>query len=399
MSNENTENFDDFFGQAKAGGGEFSWKNHSISDKDPNIFRIAPPVKSLKTAGRWSVYDALHYGYTIPNQENPDKPRHKPFRCIFKKNRATGLIEQDCPECSYLEQKEKEAQAVKAQRMAAGASEEEAEEFVKPMKRLSREHNLDKKFYVLAKNLAGEWGVLKLGYKVKQQIDTLMEKYTKENEGRHALDPSGGIWFDITRKGKGLTTEYTVAIAMENLGGGNMRYKSGTLTGLDIEGIKKCPDLATLNDSKNLTYDQILALVRSNGDPTIAQQVFGASSRRAQSSQPATPAPVSTPAPAPVTVAAAVAAAPAAPAAPDQAALIAQLQAQLAALQAPAATPAPAPAAAAPVVTTPPAAPAATPAATPAAPTPAPAPAANFADLMKLDPKQFLSMFPDPNKK
>jgi hypothetical protein len=393
MSNENNENFDDFFGQAKAGGGEFAWKNHSISDKEPNVFRIAPPVKSLKTAGRWSVYDALHYGYTIPNTENPDKPRHKPFRCIFKKNRANGLIEQDCPECNLLESKENEIKALVAAQVAQGKSPEEAEEFVKGAKRLLREHNLDKKHYVLAKNLAGEWGVLKLPIKAKQAIDTLMEKYMKENDGRHALDPSGGLWFEITRTGKGLQTTYTVAIAMENLGGGNMRYRSGVLTGLDIEGIKKCPDLATLNDNKNLTYDQILALVRSNGDPAIAQQVFGASSRRAQPA--ATPA--ATPAPSPVTAAAAVAATPPPAPAPvaaapvvDQAALIAQLQAQLAAAQAAAAAPAsPAPVAA-PVQAAP----------TPAAPTPAPAPASTaFADLMKLDPKQFLSMFPDPNKK
>lgn len=402
---ETQNEFEDFFGQAKQGGDGFNWKNHALSDKEPNIFRIAPPVKSLKSVGRWSVYDSLHYGYTIPNAENPDKPRHKPFRCIFKKNRATGMIEQDCPECNLLESKEKEIEALKAQAMAAGKSADDAEEYVKGARRLLREHNLDKKHYVLAKNMAGEWGVLKLPHRAKQALDNLIEKYMKENEGRHPLDPASGVWFTFTRKGKGLATEHYVEITNESLGGGRFQYKNGALTALDVDGIKKCPDLATLNDNKALTYDQILALVRSNGDPQVAVQVFGQGSRQQKSTT--NNQALSTPAPQPVTAAAAVASTPAPT--PDAAALqaqIAAMQAQLAAAQAAAAqaqaaasTPAPA---AATVVTAPTPAPAA-PAPVQAAPTQAaatgPAPSMSFQDLMKLDPKTFLASFPDPNKK
>lgn len=383
---ENNESLDDFFGQAKIGGDGFNWKNFALSEKEPNIYRIAPPVKSLKTAGRWSVYDSLHYGYTIPNDQNPDKPRHKPFRCIKKKNRATGMIEQDCPECDVLESKEREVEQLKAAQIAAGRSVDEAEEFVKGARRLLREHNLDKKHYVLAKNLAGEWGVLKLPHRAKQALENIMEKYGKENEGAHALAPSGGVWFQFTRKGKGLQTEHYVEIASESLGGGRFQHKSGVLTSLDIEGIKKCPDLATLNDNKNLTYDQILALVRSNGDPTIAAQVFGQSSARKQleSSPPPLPTPEPVRAPAP---------APSAPSGPSQADQIAALQAQLAALQtAPAVSASAGPPTPAPSASTP----------SQVAPQPAPAaaaPAASFSELMKLNPQDFLAKFPDPNKK
>lgn len=392
METQENNEFGDFFGQAKQGGDGFGWKNFALSEKDPNVYRIAPPVKSLRTAGRWSVYDSLHYGYTIPNPENPDKPRHKPFRCIFKKNRATGMIEQDCPECNLLESKEKEIEALVAQHMAAGKSKEDAEEYVKGARRVLREHNLDKKHYVLAKNMAGEWGVLKLPHRAKQALDNVIEKYMKDNGGAHPLDPMGGVWFTFTRKGKGLSTEHYVEITNESLGGGRFQYKSGVLTASDIEGIKKCPDLATLNDNKNLTYDQILALVRSNGDPTVAASVFNQGRRQEQQRPAAAP----TPAPQPVTTqAAAPALTQAAAAVPDQAAQIAALQAQLAALQA-------APAAA-PVVSTP--APAPAPAPVAAAPAPAPsapapsAPSMGFSDLLKLDPKQFLAQFPDPNKK
>lgn len=387
-----TDDLNDFFGQAKQGGDGFQYKSHVLSDKEPNVYRLAPPVKSLKSSGRWSVYDSLHYGYTIPNAENPDKPRHKPFRCVFKKNRATGMIEQDCPECNLLESKEKEVEALVAQKLAQGMSKEEAEEYVKGARRLLREHNLDKKHYVLAKNLAGEWGTLKVPHRAKQALDNLIEKYMKENAGKHPLAADSGVWFRFTRKGKGLATEHYVEIENESLGGGRFKYKAGTLTALDVEGIKKCPDLATLNDNKNLTYDQILALVRSNGDPTICAQVFGQGNRQSKPAQTQA-APAAQAQPQAVTTEAAVAPQVQAqtqvltndPAA-ALAAQIAALQAQLAAAQKTQAAPAPQPQQTQ----------APTPQASAAAPTAAPT---AFSDLMKLDPKQFLATYPDPNKK
>src|SRR5574343_2072266 len=100
-NNQNTEvngseSLDDFFGTAKNGGSDTNWKMHSLKDGEANVFRIAPPVKSLKSVGKWKVYDKLHYGYTVPNEQDPDSIRHRPFRCIEKKNRATNMIEQDC---------------------------------------------------------------------------------------------------------------------------------------------------------------------------------------------------------------------------------------------------------------------------------------------------------------
>lgn len=404
---ETTEDFGDFFGQAKQGGNEgFGYKNFTLSEKDANIYRLAPPVKSLKNVGRWSFYDTLHFGYSVPNPENPDKPRARPFRCIHKKNRATGMIEQDCPECTDLEAREKEIELLKSQQIAAGKSEAEAEEFVSSSRRQLRMRNLDKKHYVLAKNLNGEWGVLKIPHRAKQALDNLIERYMKDNNGEHPLTPGGGVWFEFTRKGKGLQTEHHVAIVQENLGGGRFQYKSGELTALDIEGIKKCPDLATLNDSRVLTYDQILALVRSGGNPDIVATVFQQGRKQSAVQQaafaplPATPAASApgalvTPAPAPASAPAPVM---------SQADMIAALQAQLAALQNAGVQVTPAPVLTTPVATTGtnPVAQQTVTTATKAAPvaTPAaPAQPMSFSDLMQLDPRAFLERFPDPNKK
>jgi len=385
MDEHQNDDFGDFFGQAKSDG--FAWKNHNITEEGPNLFRFAPPCKSLKSVGKWMVYDALHYGYGIPNLEAPDKPKSKPFRCILVQDRQSKMITQDCPECTLLEQRKNAVDLEKGKFVAAGMTPEDAEERVKGARKALRDHNLEKKYYTLAKNAAGEWGVLKLGYKLKQALEKLMAEYAKENAGTTALDPRGGLWFSFTRKGKGLNTEYYVEVAKESLGGGKFQYKNGALTAQDVEGITKCPDLAKVNDSRVLTYDQILALVRSGGDPTIAQQVFGQGTRTAPAAAalPVVPAlPVTVPAPvqatAPVQVVGTATPTPGTITAQEFAALQAQMAAYQAQQLAAAAAPAPQPVAMAPAV-------------------PAPAQAAGFTDLMKLDPKEFLAKFPDPNKK
>lgn len=374
MSNEiNSINLDDFFGQPKQGGSDTNWKDHKIEDGKSEAFRIAPPIKSLKAKGFWKFYHRLHYGYSVVNEQNPDKRTIRPFVCIERTNRSTGMLEQDCPECDYIETLEKNLETLKLKAKEKGMSDEQVDEFLKTARQSVREHNVEKKFYVLAKNSAGEWGTLKLGYKTMQQLDMLIAKYQADNDGAHPLDPKGGIWFRVSRTGKGTATLYTVAYETESLGKGQFRLKSGELTLADAQALDKCPDLATCNDNKILTYDQINALVKSKGDPALVSAVFTQPSRRRQTEQAPAPrqsAPVQPSAPAPV------AEAPAAPAEDDLDAQIARLQAAKAAKAKPA-----------PVVE---------------APAPAPSagkPSPSFNELMNLDPNEFLKMFPDPNAK
>jgi len=387
-SSDGGDDLDDFFGQAKNGGSDMNWKTHALSETEPNIFRIAPPVKSLKSVGKWKVYDRLHYGYTVPNDQNPDKPRHRPFKCIEKKNRATGMVEQDCPECSRMAAKNEEVEALKAKYISEGKSETEAEEYVRGARKLLKPYNLDKKWYLLAKNLAGEWGTLKLGHRAMTALDDERNAFMKKNGGEDPLNAASGYWFEFTRQGKNLDTRYTAKLALEDLGNGQFQRKPGTLTRLDAEALKKCPDLARLNDNKVLSYDQIQALVRSGGDPTVVATIFGQSNRRQeQPTQAAAPTPQPQVQTAPATP---VAASQAAPAQVDpRAALLAQLAA-LDAAQAVAKGFEAATGHKVVSVTT------SAPEVKKAAPATAQAP---VGDLMKLDPQEFLAMFPDPNKR
>lgn len=372
MSENETENtgsglnVDDFFGKPKSGGADYKW--HTITEEGPNTFRIAPPVKSMRTTGQFYTFAGLHYGYTVPDQNDADKTRSKPFLCIEKKNRANDMVEQDCPECAFLEAQEKRYEQIQKEAVNKGKTEAQAAELVAAAKKLEGKHNLDRKYYVLAKNLAGEWGVLKLPIKVFKELRSQMDRYIKQNDGEHPLNPHTGVWFEFTREGQKLQTSYTVKIAQESAGKGLWRNRDGALTAVDVEALKVCPDLATLFDGKKLNYDQIRALVASNNDPVIVATVFNAGTRRSESS----------PAPAPQKPAAPKAAAPKAPEPTpepeNEGDELAKLRAQLAAAEAKvaAATKEAAPKAAAPK---------------------APAKVVNEEDLLKMTPEDFLKEF------
>jgi len=413
MTDETLPTNNDFFGTPSTPGA-FGFKFHTISDKEPSVFRIAPPIKSLRSSGKWYTYDSLHQGYTIPNEQDPSKPKWKPFRCIFKRDR-NKMVTQDCPECTRIDLEKKKLEdmvkGMAAQLMAAtpGLTEEAAMTQAAVACKTSAQATLvdkfylDRKYYVLAKNIAGEWGILKLppsliwGKGQKGALTVLMDKFSADNNGVSALDPNVGVWFRFKRTGQKWSTTYSVEVETENVGGGAFRYKAGPLNGLDIAGLEKCPDLGTYNDDKALTYDQILQLARNTGNAAVVAAVFNQGGRRTP--PPAMPAMVTAPAPLPLPPPVAtpvVAPAPLPPPAavqvpvlpPVQEDELTRLRRQIAEMEArnKVATAAPQPATQ-PVV-----------AAAPATAAPAVG-GKSFTEMMGLNPQAFLDMFPDANKK
>jgi hypothetical protein len=410
MTDETLPMDSDFFGTPSVPGA-YGFKYHTISDKEPSVFRIAPPVKSMRATGRWYTYDALHQGYSVPNEQNPDKPRFKPFRCIFKRDR-NKMVTQDCPECSRMEDtKRRLEESIKAHAATLKAAdpklsdEESMTQAAVAYKAASAsvdKYYVDRKYYVLAKNVAGEWGVLKLppsliwGKGQKGQLAVLMDRFSAENNGVSALDPKVGVWFKFKRQGVKWSTTYSVEIETESVGGGAFRYKSAPLTAVDVAGLEKCPDLGTYNDDKALSYDQILRLARSKGNPDEVAAVFGQSIRRTPPpaiSMESAPAPTPLPAPMPLPSAvasipaAAVASVSVAPTPAVQAPVedeLTRLRRQVAEMEARKS----APVQIASVAPTPTVAP-------PATPKPAAAAPQSFTAMMGLDPQAFLDMIPD----
>lgn len=347
---------DDFFGTAKytAGTEYFSPEQGSTS------WRIAPPVKTFRPTGQWYTRGALHYGYTVPNPKNPDKPFHKPFICIQKKNWDTGMIVEECPECTLIATRKASFDRILAQKkqalvdsgVAEKAAEEQAKQAMKGPASWFKAHNLDVKQYVLAKNEAGQWGVLQMRGSALDAVKKTFGAYTKKT-GKEALDHREGVWVTINRDGEGLQTKYTAEVTMVDVGDGSMRFKTGQLTQNDIQSIMALPDLATLFDRQRLTFEQIAQLAKSDNNPEVAAKIFAKQAEAPVSNLPPEvvsrverPPPmrqeqaVAQSAPAPV-VAPAVIAKPAVDPAEALKTQLAALQAQLASLQ-PGAVPTPA---------------------------------------------------------
>jgi hypothetical protein len=354
MADTTETNFEDFFGTASIAGSGEKTTYHKIKDGS-NVYRFAPPNRTLAPQGRWWVNGALHYGYTMPNEKDPSKPFHKPFICIQKKNWDTGMITEECPECTLIETKNQALKDAISARVEANLragmpkadAERDAEGSVKLMKRWFQDHNLDRKVYILAKNEAGQWGVLPIRTTARKAVEEAFKKYEKTT-GKNPLDPRGGVWIDITRSGSGIDTVYSATVVLVPQADGSMRFKDAGLTAADMNSIKALPDLANIHDRNKLNYDQVKVLADSDNNSEVVGRIFRGTVRGQAPAAAATPtladavrttAPTALP-PAPVvsTSGSPVVAAPTGVVVvPDMAAMMAQLaelQRQLAAAQA-----------------------------------------------------------------
>lgn len=338
-------------------------KNNSRLVDGDNVYRILPPLGELAAEGVWAVYECLHWGFK-------GSKGMRPFRCIQKKDFKTKMVKVQCPECDQIAQREAVVKEQTEKLKAAGKSDAEIKEHLKPLSDWLFSHNLDKKWYVNALATDGKITRLAIPHKMYTQLQQVINDLVsgKSNAGVpvEPIGVDGGVWFNLIRTGKGLETTHRVEVVKETV----MAEVNGKKVPMAV--IKSAPltqDViarlgAEAHDLKNsfrsLVFAEIKSLVDSGGDPEIVDSVFSqgevAAERAADAAGAAAPeeepepgataggvnaaAPAPTPAPAPDAAAAA-------------AAQIAALQAQLAALttakaptSAPAPTPAPAPKAA-----------------------------------------------------
>ena len=244
---------------------------HSIKEGAENVFRIAPPCRTSD----YAVYHKVHFGYGVQDLMNPDKTRARPFECQQRKNYKTGLIDVVCPECTKIEQVRAEMEALQAQLQKEGHLPDYIRQATTPQFDWLRNHNLDNKWYCYAKNLSGEWNVLKIGHKTKLALDTLMVRLKNEDNIR-GLDASTGVWFKFVKNGKkGRDSMTNVEVLREKT----------TINGQKVEVIRQAPltqedevAIAALVDisacTTKLTFEQVNALVESGGAPDVAAQVF-----------------------------------------------------------------------------------------------------------------------------
>lgn len=350
--------------------------------------RILPPILAQRESGKYVQDHTCHYGYGTKIQGS-DKERPNPFYCVEVGKWVSGkfVVTQECPECQAIKLVKTQKERIEAQMKQAGNSDEVIAEAVKSLTAWLKKHNRDFKQYVNVKTADSRYLTMKLPQKdVWKKIKAFIDEYKQNSVPIDAIAAQQGLWFRISRSGKGFKTDYGVEVAREEVlvNGqvipGASKPKQGPLTMEDAKkAAESCMDIGDVG-IRRLSIEQVQRLVASKGDQNVVQAIFEASDPVGQQHAPvereespediaAGPVPVSAPTPAP-TPAPVAPVAPVVTAPPDVGTVpedvIAKARAMLASAKAspaPAATPAAAPA------------PAATPAAVPA-PAAAPPPVA-----------------------
>jgi hypothetical protein len=287
------------FGKPKHGGAKYrSFKLVQGS----NVYRIGPAFKSLAAAGKWFVYHKQHFGYRAAGDEQNPKGYIKTFLCNQEIDRKTEMVKVPCAECDMIDMQkallEKREADLEAEVKAGTKTQAQVDSLLGPIKGWLKDHNLDKKYVVLACNDKGEWGLLYLPYKAKSGLDNLIKEVQK-SEGFDPIDPDNGCWIDFQRTGEGFKTEYKVVALQEaEIINGRRLYstKMHQLTDADYDNIlANCPDLTTIG--RKLTVEQVEELVESGGDPEVVSQVFGRGEASPKETSPAKAAPAKKPTP------------------------------------------------------------------------------------------------------
>lgn len=270
MSNENN---DSMVGEPSFGGNKTkrNWDNAnwSIKPDQPNIYRILPPFGTLSQTGKWAFYEAVVWGFKGTNG------KHRPFRSIQQKNK--GMITQSDPAVSWIEkhvaQRTKMIESLKGE----GKSKEQIQKAVEPLTEFTEQFRVDKFFTVNAMRPDGVIGKLKLKISAKKAYDALCKQLLEE-EQVNPISASQGVWVDFRKTGEGLQTTYAANVVYDVEMQGTRKVKvlkPAALTPADLEKMKT--DAFDLTKSfKDLTFEQIDSLVKSNGDPEVVDSIFGA---------------------------------------------------------------------------------------------------------------------------
>lgn len=288
-----------------AGGGDQSGRQsltfHKLGHKEPKnrvlVVRIAPPVGPLAERGIWALYVKQHFGYSIPftNRNGEVKKIPVTFRCLERQDR-NGNITQRCPECDEINRQKEKLAAKEKELSAKGLSEDDIKAQTAFVRMWLKEHNLDRKWNMVAKDNGSRWGFLTISHacfkllKGNEQAPGLID--TLIANGIDPLSPDKGLWIRFTRNGtafneiRDIPTVETESVTRD--GETYERKKYDALTQADIDAISKLPALDTLG--RELTFDAIKRIVESGGDEEILRDVMNMPRQAPRSAQGTAPA-------------------------------------------------------------------------------------------------------------
>ncbi len=273
----------DQFGGAKSSNGK-EYANLKLDDGKAIVARILPAMHSLREKDLCMISHAVHFGYAVPDQNNPGKTFPRPFACIEEKDFNSKMIITSCPQCREYEKKEQERDDLKSAKFTAwkkqGVLDEKQLEALakddpelKAMGEWLYKYNRDFKWYMNVVTLDGQLGVLRIADKAKKKLVNLINDLRKKGiEPISDLDK--GVYFTFLRTGNWSNTDFTVVEYMEELEDkSGTRRKWAPLSDDVLErAIKNLPDLTTLTTV--LTGPQIQMLVETGGDPEQVEVIF-----------------------------------------------------------------------------------------------------------------------------
>lgn len=244
------------------------------------VVRLLPPMHSYEDTGKWRFFYANHYGYMGVNQQNPDKPRHRPFLCIQEK-RKDRSIASPCPKCEQIEKVRNKLKRRDAVLLAElGIDDEKSKEFVTARRndqesqqyvQWLRHHNCDKKWWINVMSKDVEFGVLQINYTLcKTKLIPLMEKLEKAGK-----DPFE-YYYRFTRSGKFPVVDSVELLTEEKEFDGVTAAVpvKAPMTDEQVQSaLRICPDL-----SKDVCYSidfaTIQELVNCDGSPTTVDSIW-----------------------------------------------------------------------------------------------------------------------------
>lgn len=232
------------------------------------------PAQEYRIAGAMSStsdyykYIAMHWGYTVPNDNKPGESFPRSFACIEETNRE-GEVIVECPECTKIKQLSGEKERFIDLTSANSNGKIDKKKAGETWKTNNPEkyewlyrHNRDGKYVVRAKNRAGEWGFLKLNGKTQKKVATFLTAPEEQAAGKVNPLHSTGQWFKfqpVDNKG-----DFMVSLA---------EGPPDRLTQADLQWLKNSPGFTHKElGIAVLTQEEIKQLVDTHG--AAAKSVF-----------------------------------------------------------------------------------------------------------------------------
>lgn len=224
------------------------WVRHKVNEGS-NIFRILPPFGNLEQHNnypyrRWSIAWLL----------DPKSNKRRPF--------ATPLTDgETCPVQEYCDALNTVIEDKKNQLKAEGYSDADIKVELEGLRSVQWNMRLQHVYAYNACDQAGTVGILELKSTAHKAMKKMMNQYIKE----HGQDPTSlgcedddsGVWFNISKEGKGKDTEYSVSFNQTR------QKMNGQLVKIDDRS--SLPE-HVISNYESLAYDLSSIYIRKNYD-------------------------------------------------------------------------------------------------------------------------------------